>query len=45
MHEGPQGIGQRVGFIDTPMKEGMTVTNGMLGPLTFYALYFLPPVR
>lgn len=28
VHEGPQGIGMRVAYNDTPLKKGMTVSNG-----------------
>lgn len=28
VHEGPQGIGMRIIYNDTPLKKGMTVSNG-----------------
>lgn len=29
MHEGPQGIGVRIAYNDTPLKPGMVISNGL----------------
>lgn len=34
VHEGPQGIGVRIAYNDTPLAVGMTVTDGKLLPYT-----------